>query len=149
MSAIVTDILTGILAICATACSTGYQEIHFVREPQKNGERGGKLGYGARTLEADTAESITGTYNLDHKFEIVLTDTYGREDSDYKTRSALNTMYDKADEIFKRIVTTKAGAPTYVLIVNEQSISEPEYFETDNIIALRMRVNIRYRNALA
>jgi hypothetical protein len=149
VSTIVTDILTNAKSTISTTLGASYQELRFVYDVSKNDLRAAYLAYGMRPLSATTADSGTvRAYTLDQGFEIILLNTSARPDSDAEKTTAIGVMYDKCDEIFKALVNSKAGVPSYVLVVNQPSISEPEFLEENKVIVLRMQLNIRYRSTI-
>lgn len=149
MSAIVTSILTNVLSTISSTLGGSYQELRHIYDVTKNDIRTAKLGYGVRPLSASNSEpGILRVYTVDHGFEVILTDTITRGASDTERTTAIGTMYDKADEIFKALVNSKAGSASYVLVVNNPSMSEPEFLEENQIVVLRMQLNIRYRSAI-
>jgi hypothetical protein len=148
MANIVEQIISGVKTVAADQLGATYQEIPFVFEVEKNNVRTARLGYGVRPLEANFTTSVNKTYALDHRFELVLSDTIARTDSNVQHLAAINTMYDKADEIFKDLVQTKVGLPTLVLNVFDPSLSEPELLDENKIVILRMQFTVKYRSSL-
>lgn len=149
MAAIVTTILTNMLSTISTTLGAGYQELRHVYDVTKNDIRTAKLAYGVRPLSALSSDpGMLRAYTVDQSFEIILSDTITRGASDAERTTAIGTMFDKADEIFKVLVNTKAGAASYVLVVNNPAMSEPEFLEDNQIVLLRMQLNIRYRSTI-
>lgn len=148
MATIVQDIVTNVNSIAATVLGASYHQLRFIFSVEKNDIRAGEKAYGCRPLAAIPAESVTRHYTLDHDFELILTDTIGRSDDDTQRSDALNTMYDKADEIFKELVNTKVGLPLVVLLLTSPSLAEPEILNDQKLVVLRMNFTVRYRSAL-
>lgn len=148
MSSTVSSVMTALLSTIATAVGTGWQELVHVQDLSKLNERTAKKGYGMRPMDATAVETPIRSYTLDHAFEIVLTDTLARVENDEEYRAVLATLYDKADEVFKRIILTKLGLPSLVVNVTGPSISQPEIGPKKIFIALRMRVLVKHRSAI-
>jgi hypothetical protein len=101
-----------------------------------------------RPLDASPTQGVNRTYNMDHRFELILGDTIARAENDSQHLTSLQTMYDAADEIFKDLVQTKIGLPTLVLNVFDPSLSEPELLDENKIVILRMQLTVKYRSSL-
>jgi hypothetical protein len=145
---VASDIITQLKSICASTLGGTYQELRHVFNLINNDIRSGRLAYGVRSLAGNSAEGVNRVYTMDHGFEIILTDTIARADSDAQRQTAIATMYDKADAIFKAIVQTKVNLPTTVLNVFNPTLLEPEFFDDEKMVALRMQVTIKYRSSL-
>ncbi len=107
-----------------------------------------RLSYGVKPLSADEAESVTKSYTVDQGFEILLADVVPRTHDDTQREEALVVIYDNADEIFKAMINTKIGLPGIVLNISGPSLSEPEIFEENTIILVRVGVIVKYRSLL-
>lgn len=148
MATTVSDIITQVKSIAAAELGATYQELRYVYDVSGNDIRAGKLAYGVRPLEAETVAGVTREYTLNHRFELILTDTIARANSDEDAQAALGTMYNKADEIFRDMVKSKINLASVVLGVFEPSMSEPEFFNEQKLVVLRMQFTVRYRAAL-
>jgi hypothetical protein len=78
----------------------------------------------------------------------MLTDTIARDDSDAQRETVLNTMYNKAHEIFKDLVNQKINLASFVMNVSQPSLSEPEFIDDNKIVILRMQFVVKYRSNL-
>lgn len=148
MSTYVSQIITQTLSVISTELGSTYQQLRYVYDLDKNDYRGRYLAYGVRPLDAVSAESIVRNYTLDQGFEVILTDTIARTDSDSQITTSLGTMYNKADEIFKALVNTKINLASFVLNVFDPSLNEPEYFDDQKYVVLRMQYKVKYRSQL-
>lgn len=148
MSAIVSSIITNAKSIISTACGAGYQELAHVYAPEKNNIRQAKLAYGIRAGQVDSASSVIKGYTVDQTFEILLTDALARNaDGDSQLQSSIGTMYDKADEIFRSMVATKMNMSSYVLLVFNPTILEPQVVKGDTtFVLLTLQIRVKYRN---
>ena len=86
-------------------------------------------------------------YTVDHTFELILTDIWARDQDDSEREAVLETLYNKADEIFKDLHNSKVNGTANVLSVFDPTLLEPEFFDDKKIIVLRMQVTIKYRGA--
>lgn len=148
MSTYVSQIITQTLSVISTELGSTYQQLRYVYDVEKNGLRGAYLAYGVRPLDASSAETICQNYTFDHGFEVILTNTIARTDSDSQATTALGTMYNKADEIFKALVNTKINLASFVLNVFDPSMSEPEFLDDQKYVVLRMQYKVKYRSQL-
>lgn len=149
MASLVTDILTNIKSVMATTLGGTYQEIPYVYDLSKNNDRTAELGYSARVLDGTPASGVNRVYTMDHRFELILTHSIVRGGSqDTNITTAITTMHNKADEIFKAMIHTKISLSSTVLDISVPTFSEPEIFERQKIVALRFQVTVKYRSAL-
>lgn len=148
MAATVTSILTNVKAAALAELGSGWQEMPHVLSLEKNDERRGRKAYGARAMSAGNAPTITNSYALDHTFEVVLMDDVPRNGDDTQAQAVIGTLYDKQDEILKRMIRTKLSLPTTVLLVSSIGLSEPEFVGDRQFVALRQQFNVRYRHAI-
>ena len=148
MSTYVSQIITQIKAIAAAELGSTYQELPRIYDLSKLNLRTAKLAYSVRPLDASPAETIVRAYTLDHGFEIILTDTIARDDTDAQRETALNTMYNKADEIYKDLVNYNLNLASFVMNVSQPSFNEPEFMDDNKIVILRMQFIVKYRSNL-
>lgn len=148
MATIVGDIIDSMKSIIATELGATYQELKYVYNVEKNNLRSMEKAYGVRPVDAATAESVTKAFTLDHSFEIILTDSVARTDTDVQRTDAIKVMYDKGDEIFKDFINTKIALPLVVLDVRAPSISEPEFVDDNKMVILRFQTVVKYRSNL-
>lgn len=149
MSAHVQSIVTAMKASVSTVVGAGWDELPFVQDLSKNNKRTSKFAYGVRPLEANPAEgNILRSIFLDHKFEIILTDSIASRGNDLEIMSSLEELYDQADEIFKVLVNSKISLPDLVIVVSEPSMLAPEIIENAKIVALRLQLKVKYRSDL-
>lgn len=148
MSAIVNDIITELKSICSTVLGAEYQLVPFIFDVSKNDSRRSEKAFGVRSLSGTPSESVTKYYTVDQGFEIVLVDTIARTADDSQREDVIGVMYDKADEIFKEIVNTKINLAVNVLVVNGPELSEPEFYDENKLVVLRVGITAKYRNIL-
>lgn len=148
MSAHVTSIMSALASLAGTTLGGSYKTLAHVYNVEMNNVREGYQAYGWRPLDALPSETVTRTYALDHRFELILCNTIARGATDAELTTSLCTMYDKTDELFKAMIHTKLSLPLLVLDIRTPSLSAPEIYERKNLVVLRMQVSIKYRSAL-
>jgi hypothetical protein len=148
MATTVTQIIAKIKEQAGTELGAEWTELPHVLDLTKNDNRRGKQGYGVRPLSASEAGGITNTYTLDHGFELVLMASVPKHDDDSQTFDVIGTLYDKQDELLKRMIRTKLGLPGVVLLVSAPNLAEPEFINDRQFVALRQTFNVRYRQAI-
>lgn len=149
MANLVGQIIDAIQSTCATATSANsFQALPFTSDVKKNNVRTARKSYGVRPLEAVNAETILKTYTVNHKFEVILTDVITRGADDEALETSIKLLYNMADEIFVLALKTKLGLSSVVLNVFEPSILEPELYEKEQIVVLRMQFTVKWRNTL-
>lgn len=148
MSAHVTSILSGGLSTISSTLGASWKRLMDVYDVRKNVERVASKGYGMRPLEGVTpTEQVNRYYTLDQRFEVVLTDVITRGDTDTQMSTAIGTLYDKADEIFKAMIATKVGYPSAVLNCFSPYVSAPEILG-EGVVIVRLQFTVKYRSAL-
>lgn len=146
---IVTQILAQTKVVILATLGATYHEVPYFYNAESNDLRGARLAYGVRPMAATFSDQgVNRFYTLDHLFEILLFDTIARGGDDSQRETALTTMYDKADSIFKALVNTKINLSTIVLNVFQPSLLEPQFFQGDKIAVLRMQYKVKYRSSL-
>jgi len=136
------------LRIVAVLPST-FSELKYKLKVEDNHFEENSKKFGVRPLEANSVPGVTQSITLDQEFEIILTDNYINLDiSDEEQRIKTFNLYDRLDTIYTDLINTKAGIPLIVLNIPSLTISQPEYLEDDNVVALRAQILIKYRRSL-
>ena len=148
MATLVPQILEQSRSIAATELGATYQRLAFIYDLSKLDIRRGRLAYGIRPLSAVPSSGIVRAFTLDHEFELILTDTIARGLDDSQRETAIDVMYDKADELMKLMINTKINLSNFVIHVFQPSISEPEFFDDNKVVALRTQYIVKYRSLL-
>jgi hypothetical protein len=148
MASTVTQIIAQIKAIAAGELGLSWTELPHVLDLTKNDERRSRKGYGARPLAASDAQSTTSTYALDHVFELVLMMAVPKNDDDSQAMAVIGTLYDMQDEILRRAIRQKMNMPFSILMVSNPALSEPEFVNDRQFVALRQQFNVRYRQTI-
>jgi hypothetical protein len=148
MAATVTTIMTEIKSLAASSLGNAWHELPNSIDLKGNDSRRGSKGYGVRPLGAADAPSVTNSYSLDHVFEVVLMDRNPRKDDESQAMAVLGDLYDKQDEIYKSLVRTKVNLGGTVLLVSNPSLSDPEFVNGREFVALRQQFNVRYRQTI-
>lgn len=146
---IVEQINDGITTVVTSSLGVGYSELSYLIDVEKNNYKSNAKRYGVRPLGANTVDSITRVYTVDHTFQIVLThDYFSNPSNDQDQRDKTFLLFDKLDEIMKNLFINKAGLPSIVLNIDSVSIIQPEYIEDDKVVILRADFNVKYRQAV-
>ena len=147
MATQVTDIFSGIETVVTTNVPT-FKKLPRIYDLEDNDFRRIKDGYAVRHLEALNSETVVREYTLDHRFEVILTTRVIDKKNDTVIQTAINDLYDKADEILADLISTKISLPTTVLVVNDPAINEPELLEGNERVVMRFSFNVKYRRAV-
>lgn len=148
MAATVSSIMTAIKSIASGYLGADWRELRSVMNLSANDLRSASKGYGVRPLPATSTESVTNSYALDHGFELVLMNSNPKVDDESQAMTVVGDLYDKQDEILKLIMRTKANLPGTVLIVTNPALSEPEFVNGREFVALKQQFTIRYRQTI-
>ena len=148
MANTVKDILTQSRLVASTELGATYQRLMFVFDLSKLNTYAAKLAFGFRSLSAVPNETVTKSFTQDQEFELILVDTIANTSNDTDREESLDVMYDKQDEIMKQMILTKINLSGVVLNVSQPSISEPEFFDDNKIVALRTQYTVKYRSLL-
>lgn len=148
MSTLVEDINTALNGEVSAAIGVAYTALKNVLTVENNSFIHNDKKFGTKPLFARTSNvGIVGHYTLDQDFQVILTHSYknnGVDDQDQRDKTFL--LYDKMDEIFKRIYRKKVGLPATVLNIDNITMEAPEYIERHKVVVLRSSVTITYRN---
>jgi hypothetical protein len=148
MATTVSDILTQAKSIAAAKLGASWHELPSATNLASNDVRRGAKGYGVRPLGAASAPTVTNAYALEHVFELVLMDKNPRKDDESQAVAVVCDLYDKQDEIFKQMVRAKLNLGATVVNVSGPSLSEPEFINGREFVALRQQFNVLYRQAI-
>jgi hypothetical protein len=148
MAATVGSIITEIKSVASSKLGSEWKEVPNVYKLSGTDTRRGSKSYGARPLAAGSTGTVTNAYALDHQFELVLMDVFPNKSDSAQAEAVISNLYDKQDEIFKQIARSKINLPTTVMLVSEPQLSEPEFINGQELIALRQQFNVRYRQTL-
>lgn len=147
MSNLVEQILDAIELEVKT--ETGFTKLKYnynleLNDSIKNGQR-----FGVRPKEASVADGLNKVYTVDQVFTVTLVLGYeSNAQSDATLQTRVKTLYNKMDEVIKAMHLNKAGLPSIILVVNLDSIAEPEINEENKIVSLSADFIIKYRNTV-
>lgn len=142
----IVDSLNGELQIVLGA---DHNRLEYIYDVSKNSFTNNSKRYGVEVMSASSAATVTRAFTLDHIFKVIVTDNYfNKEESDLDQRKVIFALYDKIDEITKRIYAKKIGLPSIVLFVSLDNIEEPEFIDEDNVAVLKAIYTIKYRNLI-
>lgn len=144
--ALVTDMQNQLKATVATVLGADWKELTQVYQVEKNTDRVRFRGYGVRPLGSRVEDGVTRFYTMAQTMEVILTRTIPSDVNDSQRETAINELFDKVDGIFKNVLGGKLSSPEFILVINNPDVSEPEIFETESFVALRLRMDIVYRS---
>ena len=126
---------------------TGYSKLSFVTNLEKNKFGQITTRYGLLTKSAGSNSEMVGKNVLDHKFEIILTNSFGANTlgNDDEKSNRINVLQDKCLEIYRDLQLNKAVINSSILIINGVEISEPDFMEEEKIIIVKMNLNVKYK----
>jgi len=146
---IASNIKTNLLAEVDTIL-TGltYTPLSNIYEIEKNNFKQNTKRYGVRILGGVQTIYKVGAHVTDQNYEIILTTNYingasGRNDE--AQQAAVAELLTRINKIYRRILETKGGSASNVLIVNEGSIQKPEFIAEQNVAIVRLQFNVRYK----
>jgi len=148
MATTVTSILSQIKSIASETLGVAWQEMPNVYKLSEADSRRGPKSYGVKPLAASNSPTVTNAYALDHQFELILMDRFTRKNDSSQADAVIGDLYDKQDEIFKSMVRLKLNMAGTVLIISEPELSEPEFINGQEFVALRQQFNVRYRQTI-
>lgn len=148
MSTVVADITAALKSEIETALGAGWSQLKFVFEPEKNDFRSVQQGYGLIQGPTDPVEGTLRVYTVDQEYRVILTRRVASRLSDRDYETDKNALFENAHKIFQRLVLTKGGLPSKILLIDGPSMSEPEILE-EQIALLELSFVVKYREALA
>lgn len=125
---------------------TSYTLLTYKLDLEKNSSRGTDNGYGARPISSSPGINLLGHYTQTHDWELILTNGFADRCGDENKESQGFALYDKMDDLFVDLISSKAGLTSIILNIEQPSMNELEYL--DKMVVLRAIVSIQYRNAL-
>lgn len=146
----ITDLQGTIESRIGTLLGPTYSLLSNVTEVEKNSFKGANKRYG---VVADDANQTTGTLkqlNLDQVFEVTLTDGYfstvKADDIDKRVKTLV--LQDLIQDIYKDLVSNKAGSPSIVIHTKNLVIDSPSFLEEDRVIVITFKFTIAHRTQL-
>lgn len=146
----ISDITTAMNSEILGVVGSGFKELQFVIEVERNSFRGNHDRYGVLHGSAFQTPGVTKRATFSQSFQIILTKGYYDSSvSDETARSASQELYGLMLLIHKQLINTKAGAPAIVLHVQDTiNILDPEYITEEKVAVLRANVELLYRYEL-
>ena len=141
---IVKELIDGLETVIAA--QTGFIKLDYVFEISKNKLNRNYNRFGVRANGFTTENLIVNHMVLDQEFEIILMDRFvNKQGQDTAQQDAVNALFEKLFDAVDHIFLTKAGKPALVMSVDRISTDSPEFIETENLVLIRSRLNIKYR----
>jgi len=144
---IVADIFTSIQSKVAADLPSSYRKLRRVIDLDESDLKAAlNGGWGVRHGAAGPADGILKAVTLDQTFEVVLSKCFVDKLDDDAKQDAVNELHTNFESIYCDLVNTKAGVPLNVLLVDQPSIADPEYF--DATVALVCSFVVKFRKPL-
>lgn len=130
----------------STVLGGNYSELAYSNDLSKNSFKGNFNRYGLLSKEQDETDSVTQYTTINQRFELILVDSFiNTSMNDIQELSKGPVLQDLAYDIYRDLITTKAGSPATVITVSNFSTSAPETIQ-DKAVVIRAQFTIRYRN---
>lgn len=146
MSSVQTTILNAIDTRIAAVLSASWSRMPYSYEIEKNDYRGMQYSWGSGALDGSTSEGTTNAVTMDQDFFVTLAVAHDNRKTDQSERSAINTIYDNLEDIWRDFYTSKLGASSVVLTVSAFDLDEPER-PADNIVSVRATFTVKHRKS--
>ena len=146
MSSAQTDILNAIDTRIEAVLGSEWNRMKYSYELEKNDYRTVKTSYGSGVLAGSTSEGTTNAVTMDQSFFVVLATNYTNVKSDSSERTAINTINDNLELLYRDVFTGKMGTVGLILTVSAFDLDEPER-PADNVIAIRATFTVKHRKA--
>ena len=126
-----------------------FHQLDYEHDIAPNSERMLEKGYGFIVGSASFAEGRSlGFTTMNHNFQLVLTESYSNKDDDAPQSNKLNELYDKAHLLIQDLQKSPLALPTAgyrVLLISGLSFEDPEFYNENGSVALRLNLNYQYR----
>ncbi len=147
MATTVSSIVDQAEAIALSVLGSTWKKLRWTYDLEKNEGRVASSGYGIRPGAAEPVSGIIHNETLLQEFTLILSGDLTRVDSDDETQAVLDTLYDKADLVFKQFVLLKLNLSGTVLKVDERALEAPIKTK-NNLVFLESRFQVMYRQTL-
>lgn len=145
MSTNATSLTASIKGRIAAVLGGSYSELAYVNDLSKNSFKGNFKRYGLLAKSMTEVSSVTKYVTIDQTFELTLVDSFiNTAMSDSLEVVKGPALQDLAYDIYRDLISTKAGSPSSVLIVYEFSVDSPNTIE-DKVVVIKAQFNIKYR----
>lgn len=139
-----TNLKSAVIAILGPTFHELTDSVNLLANNLRVAKRGFAIKHGAVVSTAGT----TRAYTTDQTFEVILSDTNPRRTDDGALQTALNALYDLADQILVEVFRTKLNLAGVVLNVANPGFDRPEFINNKEFIILRFRVIVKFRNGV-
>ena len=145
---VVEQIKDAALARTSTVLGTSYRQLEYVRDLEKNNNKGKTKGYGIIVGEATPSDDgINRSFQFDHTFTVVLTEHIERKKNERDQETAALSLATAMDSIVKDFQEKRLGLPSLVIQVQHPTIEEREVLEDGSTVVLRASFPVIYRQA--
>lgn len=145
MSSNVTTLVSSIKARMASVLGATYSELAYGIDLSRNSFNGNFKRYGLMPSSMTETSSVTRYVTIDQTFDMILCDSFINVSmSDSAEQAKGPALQDLAYDIYRDLVSTKAGSSSIVINVSEFSTAAPETIE-DKAVVLKASFKIKYR----
>lgn len=147
MSAVVSSIFSAVTSTVTTALGATYKALPKIYNLEENDFRIIDKAYAVRHGASSFADGITRVYTMDQRFEVVLVNRAVTRNNDNDIQTAINTLYDKADDILRSAFGKKLGLSNVIINVDSPEISEPQILDNSAVVLI-VAFNVKYRQSI-
>ena len=145
----ITSLIAGIETRTQAVLGSTYSKLGFVEDVTKNSFKGDVKGYGVIAGDIDQTTSTLGALTVTQRFQVKLADRWvPNQAGDASKRTVMYELQEKCLSIYKDLIVTKAGAPSYVLNILEGMSTVTNVLAEDGVIEVVMDFDILYRRTL-
>ena len=143
MSSVQSDILDAI-EVRVNATLPTYSRLRHSYNLEANDYRSSKLAYGVGAGSGAQVPGATKSITMDQIFFVVLTGTFGGRSNDDAERTALKTVYDDLEVLYRDLFQSKIGIPASVYLVSELALEDP-LLVAENVISVKANFIVKHR----
>lgn len=148
MATLINDIKDGIEARI-NVVRPSYKRLAYQVDVSQNKFKGNSKGYAVHPVTAEEVDGLVGAYTLDHEFKVTLVNSYNNGPTsnigDSIKSQRLTELTDDILEIYRDLVINKNNVEPSILLLNNMSIEEAEFIETEKVISITFTFNIKYK----
>lgn len=138
-------LISSIKTRIAAVLGSNYTELAYTNDLAKNSFTGNFKKYGLVVGSSEEISSVTRYVTLNQTFELILTDSFintSMTDSNELAKGPV--LQDLAFDIYRDLISTKAGSPSTVIMVSDFAVSSPETIQ-DKTVVIKATIKVKYR----
>ena len=145
MTSATTDVLTAI-ETRVNAVLPDYSRLRYSYDIEKNDKRSSDDGYAIGAGASLSTEGTFRTITLDQEFFVTLTKDFGGRSNDSAERTALKSIYDDLETLYRDLFQSKLGIPATVYLVSDLALDEPVKIG-QNVISVNITFTVKTRKS--